>query len=107
MPQNKWSTWDIRVRYRKSYKFAEGSSYPSSYIFIYDILVWFLNKFVLYCCLVFSHYDGYRLNLANTLNLGADFMSTLVYFLHTLMLTLSMFQCSQVSDGIRSSMSAK
>ena len=86
--------------------FAEGSSYPSSYIFIYDILC-FLNKFVLYCWLVFSHYDGYRLNLANTLNLGADFMSTLVYFLHTLMLTLSMLQCSQVSDGIRSSMSAK
>ena len=46
-------------------------------------------------------------DLTLNLNLRADFMSTLVYFLHTLMLTLSMFQCSQVGDGIRASMSAK
>jgi hypothetical protein len=88
-------------------KFAGRSSYPSSYIFIYDILFCFFNKFVLYCSLIFSHYDGYRLYLTNTLNLGADFMSTLIYFLHTSILILSMLQCSQVGDGIRASMSGK
>ena len=55
-------------------KFAGQSSYRSSYIFIYDILLYCSNKFVLYCSLIFSHYDGHRLNLTNTLNLGADFM---------------------------------
>ena len=88
-------------------KFAGWSSYRSSYIFIYDILFWVFYKFVLYCSLIFSYYDGYRLNLTNTLNLGADFMATLIYFLHTSILILSMLQCSQVGDGIRASMSGK
>jgi hypothetical protein len=102
---NKCSTWVKNIG--KVDKFAGRSSYPSSYIFIYDILFCFFNKFILHCCLVFCHYDGYRLDLTSTLNLGADFMSTLVYFLHTSIPILSMPQCSQVGDGIRASMSGK
>ena len=103
---NKWSTWDACTMSEKLINLHDDPLIVPL-IYLYMTYGGGVNKFVLYCSLIFSHYDGYRLNLTNTLNLGAAIMSTLVFFLHTSMLTLAMLQCSQVGDGIRASMSGK